>query len=116
MTVNKPSLALGLSLLSVGIIAGLLFLLATFRYDNGKRRLPINRPVMSGKDLILHRPISVHDGGYIGADACRECHPENFASWQDSYHRTMTQVASASAAVPSFEMWYSSFPIRRSAK
>lgn len=30
--------------------------------------------------------------GYVGAQACRECHREEHASWHGSYHRTMTQV------------------------
>ena len=110
MTVNKRILGVGLSLFSVGLLAGLLFLVDTFRYDDRERRLPTGRPAVSAKNLILHRPISVHDGGYIGADACRECHPDNFASWHDSYHRTMTQVASASAAVPSFDNVVLEFP------
>lgn len=29
--------------------------------------------------------------GYVGASACRACHPGEFGTWHDSYHRTMTQ-------------------------
>ena len=31
--------------------------------------------------------------GYIGSEACRECHADQHASWHRSYHRTMTQLA-----------------------
>jgi len=29
----------------------------------------------------------------VGSGACRACHPSQFASWERSFHRTMTQVA-----------------------
>jgi hypothetical protein len=31
-------------------------------------------------------------GGYVSSDKCRSCHPQQYASWHDSYHRTMTQL------------------------
>ena len=40
-----------------------------------------------------NRPIKVPADGYVSSDSCRACHPGNYASWHDSYHRTMTQVA-----------------------
>ncbi len=33
-------------------------------------------------------------GGYIGSSACRSCHPGEFQTWHDSFHRTMTQYPS----------------------
>jgi len=33
-------------------------------------------------------------GGYVSASACKECHPEQYSTWHDSFHRTMTQVVS----------------------
>ena len=30
--------------------------------------------------------------GYISSKACRDCHPDQHASWSRSFHRTMTQV------------------------
>src|SRR5687767_10698287 len=32
-------------------------------------------------------------GGYVSSDSCRACHPKEYRSWHDSYHRTMTQYA-----------------------
>ena len=43
------------------------------------------------------------DRGFVGSDACRDCHAGNHASWHDSYHRTMTQTASPESVVPSFD-------------
>ncbi len=34
--------------------------------------------------------------GYISSAACRSCHPSEYASWHDSYHRSMTQAATES--------------------
>src|SRR5580658_8205997 len=30
---------------------------------------------------------------YVTSSACRSCHPSEYASWHDSFHRTMTQPA-----------------------
>ena len=40
-----------------------------------------------------NRPIQAQVAGFVSADTCRSCHPGNHASWQASFHRTMTQVA-----------------------
>ncbi len=49
------------------------------------------------------RPIEVLDRGYVGSGACRSCHPDQHASWHDSFHRTMTQVAGRDVLVPKFD-------------
>jgi predicted CXXCH cytochrome family protein len=43
------------------------------------------------------RPITepVADRGFVGSSACRDCHPSQYASWYRTYHRTMTQPATA---------------------
>lgn len=48
------------------------------------------------------RPIQVPEGEYVGSDACKECHTHNHATWHDSYHRTMTQVASEQTIIGDF--------------
>ena len=40
--------------------------------------------------------------GYVTSDACAACHPSEYASWHRSYHRTMTQPATAHAALAPF--------------
>ena len=41
--------------------------------------------------------------GYVSSTTCRSCHPDQFQSWHDSYHRTMTQVASPDAIIAPYE-------------
>src|SRR5262245_36693603 len=40
-------------------------------------------------------PQPVGDGGYVSSDSCVACHPSQYASWHRSFHRTMTQTATA---------------------
>ena len=51
---------------------------------------------------ITHRPIEKAADQYLGSGACRSCHPAQYASWYDSYHRTMTQLATPEAVLGSF--------------
>lgn len=53
--------------------------------------------------LSAFRPIEVPDKGYVASDACIECHPQNHATWFDSYHRTMTQVADPEVLLGDFD-------------
>ena len=50
-----------------------------------------------------HRPVEVAEDGFVSSDACKECHLEQYASWHDSYHRQMTQLASQSSVIGDFE-------------
>jgi formate-dependent nitrite reductase cytochrome c552 subunit len=43
----------------------------------------------------MNRPIESSLGNYVTSNTCRSCHPGNYASWHASFHRTMTQVATA---------------------
>jgi hypothetical protein len=38
------------------------------------------------------RPLEAREHGYVSSDACRSCHPAEYASWKHSYHESMTQV------------------------
>jgi hypothetical protein len=49
------------------------------------------------------RPVEVPGEGYVSSDACRTCHPSQYASWHASYHRTMTQVATPQTVATSFD-------------
>jgi Cytochrome c554 and c-prime len=49
------------------------------------------------------RPVQDLRGGYVSSAACRSCHPQQYATWHASYHRTMTQVATAETAVGDFD-------------
>jgi hypothetical protein len=54
-------------------------------------------------DLPPDRPIEIHDAGYVSSNACRSCHPRNYESWHESYHRTMTQVATPNTVLGDFD-------------
>jgi hypothetical protein len=64
---------------------------------------------MSLRDLpppeaaVEGRPIAVPPEGYASSSACQACHPREHATWRDSYHRRMTQVASRETVVGDFD-------------
>ena len=60
-------------------------------------------PVPTATKLAAFRPIEVQHDGYVASDACRECHPQNHATWFASYHRTMTQVAHPDIVLGDFD-------------
>ncbi len=49
------------------------------------------------------RPIEVCNSGYVGSDACIECHQDNHATWAGSYHSTMTQLATPDVVMGNLE-------------
>lgn len=44
-------------------------------------------------------PVSAR-GDAVGSEDCRRCHAAQYETWHDSYHRTMTQPASAGVLAP----------------
>ena len=48
------------------------------------------------------RPVEVSDRGYVSSKSCRACHAGEYNSWHASYHRRMTQVATAESVVGDF--------------
>ncbi len=48
-------------------------------------------------------PEIYHSEGYTGSLSCKECHDEEFRSWEESYHSTMTQIASRATVIPRIE-------------
>lgn len=49
----------------------------------------------AGEDTGLRDalPGPVDDTSFASSNTCRSCHPRHYATWHDSYHRTMTQAA-----------------------
>jgi hypothetical protein len=74
---------------------GLAALLAAGSFAAGNRGRP--------ESQVGGRPIQVPGDGYVSSATCRACHPSQYASWHGSYHRTMTQVATASSVAASFD-------------
>lgn len=56
------------------------------------------------KTLPVALPRKVSRNGYVSSSACKECHPQQFDSWHDTYHRTMTQVATSESVVAPFDV------------
>lgn len=40
---------------------------------------------------------------FVGSSVCQDCHEDRHASWQKTFHRTMTQVADASSVQGAFD-------------
>src|SRR3982751_6126688 len=51
-------------------------------------------PPVLARAPVTDRPIESAHMGYVSSRACKACHPEEYATWHRSYHRTMTQHAS----------------------
>src|SRR5262245_45353149 len=49
------------------------------------------------------RPVQDPHRGYVSSIACQSCHPQQYSTWHASYHRTMTQVATARTAAGDFD-------------
>ena len=49
-----------------------------------------------------HRPAEAPGEGYVSSDACRACHPQQYDTWQASYHPKMTRVASPESVIGEF--------------
>jgi len=52
---------------------------------------------------VSNRPTQRPEDGYTSSDACRACHPREYATWHLSYHRTMTQVAAPETVAARFD-------------
>lgn len=61
------------------------------------------RETLPAEAQTSHRPIQIPNTGYTSSETCRACHPSQYASWHDSYHRTMTQVATPRSVVANFD-------------
>jgi hypothetical protein len=86
--------------LVVSAVVGLLVVFA------GRRSSP------AASELV--GPVQVLRDGYVASDRCRDCHPSQYESWHQSFHRTMTQrAATDTIAAPlsgeSIELWGQSY-------
>ncbi|MEQ1633260.1 MAG: multiheme c-type cytochrome, partial [Planctomycetota bacterium] len=51
----------------------------------------------------MSRPVERLGNGYVGSATCTKCHPGEHASWQHSFHRTMTQSVSRTTLRADFD-------------
>lgn len=54
-------------------------------------------------ELALPSPVVGPAEGFASSDTCRSCHPAQYATWHDSFHRTMTQQATPEAVLAPFD-------------
>ena len=52
---------------------------------------------------ITDRPIQVEEDGYSSSRTCKACHPREYDTWHNSYHRTMTQVVTPETVLGNFD-------------
>ncbi|MDE0734834.1 MAG: multiheme c-type cytochrome [Pirellulaceae bacterium] len=48
-------------------------------------------------------PKQLTDHEFVSSQTCRSCHPQEHASWHQTYHRSMTQVASPDTVLAPFD-------------
>jgi cytochrome c552 len=53
--------------------------------------------------IAATRPIEMRGDQYASSSTCEACHPDHYASWHRSFHRTMTQIAEPDRIVASFD-------------
>lgn len=63
----------------------------------------IGRGGVAAERDIIDRPIQLPGERFASSQACRACHPSQYASWHQSYHRTMTQVATPDTIAAGFD-------------
>jgi hypothetical protein len=64
--------------------------------------LQVTHPARA-KSAPEHAPLQVSSDGYVTSTQCRSCHPSEYASWHNSYHRSMTRVATPASVIPAFD-------------
>ncbi|MEO8269394.1 MAG: cytochrome c3 family protein, partial [Aureliella sp.] len=106
----------------VGLLIGLVALvqgLATprWRKSDRSRAAAIDRPSGLAGDkpkadafsstvsaaLLAKLPHLASQGGFVTSAACQSCHGEQYSSWHDSFHRSMTQVATVDTVLAPFQ-------------
>jgi len=60
-------------------------------------------PAQPDVELNLRTPALGPRDGFASSDSCRACHPGQYETWHDSFHRTMTQRATPDAVVAAFD-------------
>ncbi|HAB17083.1 MAG TPA: C cytochrome precursor [Verrucomicrobiales bacterium] len=84
--------AVGLAVVAVALVSSAIWVWETRRHSRDR----------SSAQLAEKLPHMGRPGGYVSSDQCQSCHPSQYASWHDSYHRTMTQVASPATVLGDF--------------
>ncbi len=63
----------------------------------------LTRRAESDARFLATVPQQNRPDGYVSSDNCRSCHPSQYDSWHQTYHRTMTQVAAPNTVLGNFD-------------
>ena len=86
---------------SLGILAGTLTVVGSAMFLFSSKHGELSEAARPQAAELV--PPRSKDNGYVSSDACRACHPQQYDSWHDTYHRTMTQIASPETVVAPFD-------------
>lgn len=65
--------------------------------------LGLGLPVLRARQTELSRVRSLQHSPYVSSTQCRQCHPQQYASWHRTYHRSMTREADAHSVLGAFD-------------
>lgn len=60
-------------------------------------------PPLPSEREMPGRPVQDPRSGYVSSKTCGSCHPQQYATWHASYHRTMTQLATPENVAGNFD-------------
>jgi len=63
----------------------------------------IRRKTHADEALLKSVPREGRPDGYVSSDKCQSCHPDQYASWHGTFHRTMTQLAAPDTVLGQFD-------------
>ena len=86
----------GLVALPLALTAGLGYFKYTVDSRNDASRAALLASTPAQARL---KPVTAPNNAYTSSQTCRACHPSEYQSWHDSYHRTMTQLAKPGAVL-----------------
>ena len=78
---------------SLGARAGLLLLLLAAVLGGFAWKSRAHSRLGARQQFLQKLPAEERPGGFVRSESCRSCHPRQFDSWHQSYHRSMTQRA-----------------------
>ena len=84
----------GLVALTLALTAGLGYFKYTMDSRNDASRAALLASTPAQARL---KPVTAPHNAYTSSQTCRACHPSEYKSWHNSYHRTMTQLAKSGA-------------------
>ncbi len=59
--------------------------------------------LVASQTPVTNRPIEVQNEGEVSSRTCRACHPREYDTWHESYHHSMTQLATPETIIAPFE-------------